>query len=428
MAAKNALDKRRCNSSEDETQYSSRDYGDNNEGDNTLLDTRSVSSSSSEGYGGYVNSGLQSDEDSETGNMDVTQIVETVLRQPVSPSLRISESSDVHVGPSLTYNGPVTINVTVQPQSEHQATPPQSDPQLECQLELRNQTQPQLQTEHPPEQQPISHAQIQSQTQIQHPPQQQPVSQLQTQNEIREPPRQQPLSQTLDEPSPLTQQPRLEQPQTMVQRSLQTYRQVSRSVKPAGCQLIAEELTRKDQCIELEAGDVGADVVDTCCEQNVSFVALLIIMVMVFAIGLTLVIGYRHNAQNATPSPDVRVTQSMAKGVSLNLKENTENEHDIKPGRSQEPGQKVKNKKEKRCEDTKDCSSLPSKNDELPKSPYKPQNSSEEQISGPCQHTLGTSTDSLPSRASFGHTKRTSIATTTACSCIQPRNKRSSGT
>ncbi|XP_046997135.1 pinin-like isoform X2 [Schistocerca americana] len=339
MAAKNALDKRRCNSSEDETQYSSRDYGDNNDGDNTLLavDSHSVSSSSSEEYGGYVNNGLQSDEDSETGNMDVSQIVETVLRQPVSPALRISESSDVHVGPSLTYNGPVTINVTVQPQSEHQATPPQSDPQLECQLELRNQIQPQLQTEHPPEQQPISHAQIQSQTQIQHPPQQQP---LQTQNEIREPPRQQPLSQTLDEPLPHTQQPRLQQPQTMVQRNLQMYGQ----------------------------------------------------------------------------------------GVSLNLKENTENEQEIKPGRSQESGQKVKNKKDKRCKDTKDCSSLPSKNDELPKRPYKPQNSSEEQISGPCQHTLGTSTDSLPSRASFGHTERTSIAATTVCSCIQPRNKRSSGT
>ncbi|XP_047114839.1 uncharacterized protein LOC124795072 isoform X1 [Schistocerca piceifrons] len=427
MAAKNALDKRRCNSSEDETQYSSRDYGDNNDGDNTLLavDSHSVSSSSSEEYGGYVNNGLQSDEDSETGIMDVSQIVETVLRQPVSPALRISESSDVHVGPSLTYNGPVTINVTVQPQSEHQATPPQSDPQLECQLELRNQIQPQLQTEHPPEQQPISHAQIQSQTQIQHPPQQQP---LQTQNEIREPPRQQPLSQTLDEPLPHTQQPRLQQPQTMVQRNLQTYGQVSRSLKPAGCQLIAEELTRKDQWIELEVGDVGADVVESCCEQNVTIVVLLVIVIMVFAIGLTLVIGYRHNAHNASPSPDVRVTESMTKGVSLNLKENTENEQEIKPGRSQESRQKVKNKKDKRCKDTKDCSSLPSKNDELPKRPYKPQNSSEEQISGPCQHTLGTSTDSLPSRASFGHTERTSIAATTVCSCIQPRNKRSSGT
>ncbi|XP_049813439.1 uncharacterized protein LOC126260198 isoform X2 [Schistocerca nitens] len=333
MAAKNALDERRCNSSEDETQYSSRDYGNNNDGDNTLLavETPSVSSSSSEGYGGFVNNGLESDDDGETGYMNVSEIVETVLRQPVSPALRISESSDVHVGPSLTYNGPVTINVTVQPQSEHQATPPQSDPQLECQLELRNQTQPQLQTEHSPEQQPISHAQIQSQTLIQQPPQQQLVSQLQTQNEIREPPRQQSLSQTLDEPLPHTQQPRLEQPQTMVQRNHQTYGQ----------------------------------------------------------------------------------------GVSLNLKENTENEQDIKPGRSQESGQKVKNKKEKRCKDTKDCSSLPSKNDEFPKRPYKLQNSSEEQISGPCQHTLGTSTDSLPSRASFGHTERISIATT-VCSCIQP--------
>ncbi|XP_049813437.1 uncharacterized protein LOC126260198 isoform X1 [Schistocerca nitens] len=421
MAAKNALDERRCNSSEDETQYSSRDYGNNNDGDNTLLavETPSVSSSSSEGYGGFVNNGLESDDDGETGYMNVSEIVETVLRQPVSPALRISESSDVHVGPSLTYNGPVTINVTVQPQSEHQATPPQSDPQLECQLELRNQTQPQLQTEHSPEQQPISHAQIQSQTLIQQPPQQQLVSQLQTQNEIREPPRQQSLSQTLDEPLPHTQQPRLEQPQTMVQRNHQTYGQVSRSLKPAGCQLIAEELTRKDRCIGLEVGDVGADVVDTCCEQNVSIFVLLVIMVMVFAIGLTMVIGYRHNAHNATPSPDVRVTESMTKGVSLNLKENTENEQDIKPGRSQESGQKVKNKKEKRCKDTKDCSSLPSKNDEFPKRPYKLQNSSEEQISGPCQHTLGTSTDSLPSRASFGHTERISIATT-VCSCIQP--------
>ncbi|XP_049864617.1 uncharacterized protein LOC126365917 isoform X2 [Schistocerca gregaria] len=430
MAAKNALDKRRCNSSEDETQYSSRDYGDNNDGDNTLLavETRSVSSSSSEGCTGFVNNGLESDDDSETGNMDVSQIVETVLRQQVTSALRISESSDVHVGPSLTYNGPVTINVTVQPQSEHQTTPPQSDPQLECQLELRNQTQPQLQTEHPPEQQPISHAQIQSQTQIQHPPQQQPVSQLQTQNEIREHPQQQPLSQTLDEPSPHTQQHHLEQPQTMVQRNLQKYGQVSRSMKPAGCQLIAEELTRKDQWAELEVGGVGADVVETCCERNVTIVVLLVIVTMVFAIGLTLVAGYRHGARNASPSPGVRVTQSMAKGASLNLKENTENEQDIKPGSTQEPGQKVKNKKEQRCKDTKDSSSLPSKNDELPKSPYKPQNSSEEQISGPCQHTLGTSTDSLPSRARFGHTERTPIATTTVCNCIQPRNKRSSGT
>ncbi|XP_047114840.1 putative mediator of RNA polymerase II transcription subunit 23 isoform X2 [Schistocerca piceifrons] len=330
MAAKNALDKRRCNSSEDETQYSSRDYGDNNDGDNTLLavDSHSVSSSSSEEYGGYVNNGLQSDEDSETGIMDVSQIVETVLRQPVSPALRISESSDVHVGPSLTYNGPVTINVTVQPQSEHQATPPQSDPQLECQLELRNQIQPQLQTEHPPEQQPISHAQIQSQTQIQHPPQQQP---LQTQNEIREPPRQQPLSQTLDEPLPHTQQPRLQQPQTMVQRNLQTYGQDFRTVKPSGCQLIAAELARKGQLTGL-IRDVGADVVQSCCERNIVFIVLLVVLVTVCGISLSLVVGYRRNASPSRPSVDTTV-----KGTSPN-ELNTENPQNITVAVGQETG------------------------------------------------------------------------------------------
>ncbi|XP_049864614.1 hormone receptor 4-like isoform X1 [Schistocerca gregaria] len=406
MAAKNALDKRRCNSSEDETQYSSRDYGDNNDGDNTLLavETRSVSSSSSEGCTGFVNNGLESDDDSETGNMDVSQIVETVLRQQVTSALRISESSDVHVGPSLTYNGPVTINVTVQPQSEHQTTPPQSDPQLECQLELRNQTQPQLQTEHPPEQQPISHAQIQSQTQIQHPPQQQPVSQLQTQNEIREHPQQQPLSQTLDEPSPHTQQHHLEQPQTMVQRNLQKYGQDFRTVKPSGCQLIAAELARKGQLTGL-IRDVGADVVQPCCERNMAFIVLLVMLVMVGGISLCLVVGYRRNASPTTPSVNTTV-----KGTSPN-ELNTENPQNITVAVGQETGcNSGGHKEDKPCKGRNNNSDLKPKHEQPTTREYKPTTTTEKQISD--KPTIAT--EKTNSGQTYNYTSQTKFAQTTS--------------
>ncbi|XP_046998624.1 uncharacterized protein LOC124613918 [Schistocerca americana] len=303
-------------------------------GDRNILltvDTSSLSSSSSGGYGGCVNAGVESDRDSETGTAGIGQLAETLLRQPVSSAVSVSKS-DVHFGHTLNYNGPVTINLSLPQQSEHHTTTSQSESQPEPQPLNGHPSQEMPQIGQRRRQELLSHIQPKTQPSLQ----QQLVSQPQTQNQIQHPPQQQPLAQT--HVLPHSQQNRRErilstkQPEGMLQRNMQmTYGQDFRTVKPSGCQLIAAELARKGQLTGL-IRDVGADVVQSCCERNIVFIVLLVVLVMVCGISLSLVVGYRRNASPSRPSVDTTV-----KGTSPNeLK--TENPQNITVAVGQETG------------------------------------------------------------------------------------------
>ncbi|XP_049813436.1 uncharacterized protein LOC126260197 isoform X3 [Schistocerca nitens] len=283
-------------------------------GDRNILltvDTSSLSSSSSGGYSGCVNAGVESDRDSETGTAAIGQLAETLLRQPVSSSVSVSKS-DVHLGHTLNYNGPVTIKLSLQQQSEHHTTTSQSESQPEPQPLNGHPSQEMPQIGQWRRQELLSH--IQPKTQFQPSPQQQLVSQPQTQNQIQDPPQQQPLAQS--HVLAHTQQNRRErilstkQPEGMLQRNMEmAYGQDFRTVKPSGCQLIAAELARKGQLTGL-IRDVGADVVQSCCERNMAFIVLLVVLVMVCGISLSLVVGYRRNASPSRPSVNTTVKGS----------------------------------------------------------------------------------------------------------------------
>ncbi|XP_049813435.1 uncharacterized protein LOC126260197 isoform X2 [Schistocerca nitens] len=305
-------------------------------GDRNILltvDTSSLSSSSSGGYSGCVNAGVESDRDSETGTAAIGQLAETLLRQPVSSSVSVSKS-DVHLGHTLNYNGPVTIKLSLQQQSEHHTTTSQSESQPEPQPLNGHPSQEMPQIGQWRRQELLSH--IQPKTQFQPSPQQQLVSQPQTQNQIQDPPQQQPLAQS--HVLAHTQQNRRErilstkQPEGMLQRNMEmAYGQDFRTVKPSGCQLIAAELARKGQLTGL-IRDVGADVVQSCCERNMAFIVLLVVLVMVCGISLSLVVGYRRNASPSRPSVNTTV-----KGTSPN-ELNTENPQNITVAVGQETG------------------------------------------------------------------------------------------
>ncbi|XP_049785928.1 uncharacterized protein LOC126188372 [Schistocerca cancellata] len=366
-------------------------------GDRNILltvDTSSLSSSSSGGYGGCVNAGLESDRDSETGIAGIGQLAETLLRQPVSSAVSVSKS-DVHLGHTLNYNGPVTINLSLQQQSEHHTTTSQSESQPEPQPLNGHPSQEMPQIGQRCRQELLSH--IQPKTQFQPSPQQQLVSQPQTQNQIQDPPQQQPLAQT--HVLPHTQQNRIlstKQPEGMLQRNMQmTYGQDFRTVKPSGCQLIAAELARKGQLTGL-IRDVGADVVQSCCERNMVFIVLLVVLVTVCGIFLSLVVGYRRNASPSRPSVNTTV-----KGTSPN-ELNTENPHNITVAVGQDTGSTTTTEKQisdKSTIATEKTNSgqtynYNSQTKFVQTTSAKPTTTTETQTSGPCQRSCEPIIDS----------------------------------